>query len=89
VSLVAFANTDGGVVIVGMEDDEKPCGVDIGPETVQRYVNEIKNATYPQLIPKVLIEKSGGKPVLVFEVGEYPVKRSRCIDVCSCFRAPA
>lgn len=70
ISLVAFANTDGGAVIVGVDDSGRTCGVDVGPETVQQYVNQIKVATYPQLIPKVLVEDREGKQLLVFEFGE-------------------
>jgi len=49
-------------------------GIKIGPETIQRFLNEIKMATYPQLLPKILVEDRDGKKVIVFEVSEYPVK---------------
>jgi predicted HTH transcriptional regulator len=52
ISLVAFANTEGGSVVVGVDDDGNPCGLEVGPETVQRCLNDIKVATYPQLVPK-------------------------------------
>lgn len=71
---MAFANTEGGRVIVGVDDSGVPCGLDVGPETVQRYLNEIKVATYPQLMPKILFEKRGEKSALIFEISEYPVK---------------
>lgn len=74
ISLVAFANTDGGKVIVGVDDKGNVHGVDVGPETLQRYLNEIKVATYPQLFPKIRIEEKKGKYFLVFEVSEYPIK---------------
>ncbi len=74
ISLVAFANSEGGSVIVGVDDNNRPCGLEVGPETVQRYLNEIKVATYPQLIPKAYLEQRGGKQVLVFEINEFPVK---------------
>jgi ATP-dependent DNA helicase RecG len=73
-SLVAFANTDGGRVIVGVDDKGRVHGVDVGPETLQRYLNEIKVATYPQLFPKILIEEKDGKHIIIFEVAEYPIK---------------
>lgn len=34
ISLVAFANTDGGKVIVGIDDHGNVCGVDVGQETL-------------------------------------------------------
>ncbi len=74
ISLVAFANTDGGRVIVGVDDMGNVCGVAVGPETLQRYLNEIKVATYPQLFPKIMTEEKDGKTIIVFEVTEYPVK---------------
>ncbi|MCG8633464.1 MAG: putative DNA binding domain-containing protein [Desulfobacterales bacterium] len=71
---MAFANTDGGRVFVGMDDSGNISGINIGPETEQRYINEIKVATYPQIIPKTFIFEEGGKKALVFEINEYPVK---------------
>ena len=63
ITLVSFANTNGGKVIVGVDDKGKVCGVEIGPETIQRLLNEIKMATYPQLLPKILVEDRDGKSV--------------------------
>jgi len=74
ISLVAFANSSGGKVIVGKEDAGTVCGVEVGPETVQRYLNEIKVATYPQLLPKISLNEFDGKKVLTIEIGEFPVK---------------
>lgn len=73
-ALTAFANTDGGTVIVGIDDSGVPCGTTIGSETLQRYLNEIKLATYPQLLPKIWVEERDGKSIIIFEVSEYPVK---------------
>ncbi len=74
ISLVAFANTKGGKVIIGMDDNGRAKGIEIGRETEQRYLNEIKMATYPQIIPHCDIHEIEGKTVLVFEINEYPVK---------------
>lgn len=74
VTLVAFANTNGGKVIVGVDDNGTVCGVDVGPETVQRYLNEIKTSTYPQLFPKIFIREKDNQSILVFEINEFPVK---------------
>ena len=74
ISLVAFANTNGGKVMVGVDDTGAVGGVEVGPETVQRYLNEIKVSTYPQLLPKVFVEDHDGKLVIIFEVSEYAIK---------------
>jgi len=74
ISLTAFANTRGGKVIVGVDNNGRPVGNEVGPETERRYLNEIKVATYPQLIPHITLIAIKGKNVLIFEINEYPVK---------------
>ncbi len=69
-TLVAFANSEGGRLIVGIGDDGVVCGVEIGAETLQRYINEVKVATYPQIIPKAAVEVRDGKQIIVFEAGD-------------------
>lgn len=53
ISLVAFSNTNGGKVVASVDDNGTVCGVDVSSETLQRYQNEIKVATYPQLFPQI------------------------------------
>lgn len=48
VSLVAFANTRGGSVYVGVADDGVVKGVNPGAETLQNWINEIKTQNYQQ-----------------------------------------
>ena len=74
ITLVAFANTEGGRVVVGVNNAGKPTGLDIGPETEQRYLNEIKVSTYPQILPHITSLEIQGKHVLVLEIDEYPIK---------------
>jgi len=73
-SLVAFANTKGGRVIVGINQDNEISGISINPESVQNWVNEIKLKTSPPLIPDSEIISVGNKTVVIFSVQEYPVK---------------
>ena len=50
-SLTAFANTKGGRVLVGIADNGHPVkGFSIGDETLQKWVNEVKNKTQPSII---------------------------------------
>lgn len=78
ISLSAFANTAGGKVVVGVDNAGRPTGLEVGPETEQRYVNEIKTATYPQIIPNATAFDIDGRTILVLEINEYPVKPVSC-----------
>ena len=73
-SLVAFANTKGGNVCVGISDDCKIKGVALGNETLPQWVNEIKSKTEPSLIPDIDAVVVDGKNVVVIRADEYPVK---------------
>lgn len=74
VTLAAFANAKGGTVYVGMKDDATPCGVSLGTETVQHWINEIKQKTEPAIIPDVEVVEMDGKQTVKLYVQEYPVK---------------
>ena len=53
VTLAAFANAKGGTVYVGLKDDATPCGVSLAQETIQHWINKIKQKTEPTVIPDV------------------------------------
>ena len=53
VTLVAFANSKGGRVYVGIHDDGTIKGAQIGKETIQKWMNEIKSKTQPSIIPTI------------------------------------
>jgi ATP-dependent DNA helicase RecG len=50
-SLCAFANHRGGMVLIGVANDGKILGVSCSDETMQTWVNEIKQNTVPSIIP--------------------------------------
>jgi ATP-dependent DNA helicase RecG len=73
--LTAFANTKGGQVWVGVNGTGVPIpGFIIGEESVQQYLNEIKNKTRPAIIPDAEILTMNGKSVLAFSIQEFPIK---------------
>jgi len=74
ISLVAFSNAKGGSVYIGVNDTAVLLGVEIGKETIQHWVNEIKNKTSPQIIPDSEVIDMEGKTVVIFSVPEYPIK---------------
>ena len=73
-TLSAFANTKGGSVIIGIGDDGKIIGVQAGQESVQQWVNQIKNSTAPAIVPDAEIHIRQGKTVVVLSVISYPIK---------------
>jgi len=74
ISLVAFSNTKGGVVYIGISDNGEVKGIQLGKETIQNWINEIKNKTAPVIYPDAEILNIKDKSVVTFRVSEYPVK---------------
>ena len=74
ITISAFANTSGGSVFIGVDDTGQVMGVSIGKETLQNWINEIKNKTKPSLIPDINELKIDNKTVVEIKIGEYPVK---------------
>lgn len=73
-SLVAFANTQGGTVLVGVTDAGRVQGVTLGKETLNEWLGQIKSATSPSLIPDLIALSTDGKTVVSIHVAEFPVK---------------
>jgi len=74
VSLSAFTNTKGGVVILGVSDKKEISGVVINEETLQNWTNEIKTKTYPSILPDAEIFEIDNKVIVSLSVKEYPIK---------------
>jgi ATP-dependent DNA helicase RecG len=73
-TLVAFANTQGGQVLVGVTDAAEICGASLGKETLNEWLGQIKSATSPSIIPDIEAFDVSGKTVVRIHVAEYPVK---------------
>ncbi|MCB0597136.1 MAG: putative DNA binding domain-containing protein [Lewinellaceae bacterium] len=73
-ALVAFANTGGGTVCVGVSDQGAITGVNISPESLQNWLNEIKTKTSPLLIPEAEVAEIESKKVVVLSIQEHPIK---------------
>ena len=73
-TLVAFANTSGGTVLIGVSDGGIVKGVDIGKESLNQWLSQIKVATSPSIIPDIATVKIEGKNIVIISIGEYPVK---------------
>jgi ATP-dependent DNA helicase RecG len=78
-TLVAFANTKGGKVLVGVNNDGEPVkNFTIGQESIQNWVNEIKTKTQPSIIPDAEVIEYKGSEIVEFAVQEFPIKPVAC-----------
>ncbi|MCD6456688.1 MAG: ATP-binding protein [Methanophagales archaeon] len=57
----AFSNANGGSILIGVSNDGKVIGVDIGRNTVEELANYIKRNTDPAIFPSVKILKIEGE----------------------------
>ena len=74
-TLTAFANTKGGKILVGVNDNGNPVkNLTIGKETIQQWINEIKNKTQPSIIPNAEIVKYKNSKVVELSIQEFPIK---------------
>jgi len=74
-TLVAFANTRGGTVYIGLDDKGIPLKFfNIGAETVQKWINEVKVKTQPSIIPEADIVNIKGTEVGKLYIPEFPIK---------------
>ncbi len=73
-TLVAFANTTGGKVLVGISDSGIITGVSINSESVPNWLNEIKMKTSPSFVPDADTYDVESKQIIVFTIQEYPIK---------------
>lgn len=68
-TLVAFANTAGGKIIVGVEDKTRqPIGFENPLDEEERLCNLIADSISPRLVPNIEMTTVDGKTLLVIEV---------------------
>jgi len=70
----AFANTKGGVIIIGASDRGEIKGIRIGKETLKDRGNQISQITEPRIIPEIELAEINGKTVVVIWIKEFPIK---------------
>jgi ATP-dependent DNA helicase RecG len=70
----AFSNANGGSILVGISNDGKVIGVDIGRNTIEELANYIKRNTDPAIFPSVKILDVKGKKIigLARQISKFP-----------------
>ncbi len=69
-TICAFANTKGGTILIGVEDDGRIVGVDIGKLTIEKLVSSISSEIEPMIFPSVEVLELKGKKVIRITVPE-------------------
>ena len=71
-SLVAFSNTSGGKIILGINDEGETVGLADPDDTSKKCVAAIADKVRPviTMTAKVRIEENGGKPLVIIDVRE-------------------
>jgi ATP-dependent DNA helicase RecG len=70
--IVAFANTAGGVVVIGLDDDGSAVGVADPLREEERLSSSISDGIEPQLLPEIYAVSHGEQELLVVEVVHHP-----------------
>ncbi len=71
ISLSAFANAQGGIVVIGVDDNGQPTGIQIGKSTIEDFLNKVRNHTDPILYPSVNVQIFG-----IHQIVEVEIKQS-------------
>lgn len=69
-AVIAFANTDGGKIFIGINDDGSICGVENSDAAVLRISNMLRDAIRPDItmFTECTVERMDGKPVVIVTV---------------------
>ncbi len=78
----AFANTQGGILLIGVNDSGAPTGVTVGKSTLREITDRIAACTEPRVVPDIQVVTLRRRTIIVIQVPEYPIKpvavRGRC-----------
>ena len=78
----AFANSNGGVVLIGVSDRREIRGITIGKETLRNWSNRIAQATEPRVVLELESVDIGRKSVLLIRISESSLKPISVKGVC-------
>lgn len=69
-TIVAFSNTEGGKIFIGVSNTGKILGVQIGKGTIESLTNRISQHTDPKIHPRITTKKIGNKSIIIVEIKE-------------------
>ena len=71
-AIVAFANTTGGTLVVGITDDRHPVGLAAAATEEERLANIIASGVEPAISPDFQVANETGRDFLVVRVPRFP-----------------
>ncbi len=79
-AMIAFANSHGGVLIFGIDDDGSVVGVDSEKEEIDLIFQAARQHCYPPIEPKIEIFELNGKDVIVATIEQSQDKPHRLVS---------
>lgn len=73
-TVVAFSNYKGGKIFIGINDKPEIKGAITTPESIQTWMNDIKQHTEPSIFPEIEQITYNHKVIVLIRVNEYPLK---------------
>lgn len=73
-TISAFANTQGGTLLIGIDDEGEMLGIQIGKKTIEDLANKIKENTDPKIFPGIGVKSLNGKDIIMIKVEESKSK---------------
>ena len=78
----AFANTDGGIILIGVSDSGEIRGITIGKKTLRNWSNRIAQATEPRVVLEIGAVDIEGESVLWIRVEACRIKPVSVKGIC-------
>lgn len=69
-TICAFANTEGGRIIIGVSKQGKLVGINIGKSTIEDLTNKIHQNLDPKIHPKITTKRIENKEIIIIDVKE-------------------
>jgi ATP-dependent DNA helicase RecG len=70
-SLIAFANTAGGTLLLGKDNDGTIVGINDVFEAEEKLANAIADSIYPPLMPEIEITSLDGKSIILVRIAHW------------------
>ena len=67
-TIVAFANAQGGTLLIGVSDEGEISGIQLGKKTLEDWANRIKDSTDPRLQPSMVQNAFEQKMVVLIRI---------------------